>query len=256
MDAKSQESDGFGFGENGIRYSSCRWGASSALCWGRTSRDRPRTTGSDCYVTTGRDRMSLDLAGTWHRTKWSVKQLSLGGIVHLVGHVVGSPPSGIQPRQGRLPQASSKACVLQQRGREEGGRDEGGGREGGGWRIFTFLTLLTHFDQVNFVCLKTQNGMLWGQIPRNIPGRHHSHGGGDCKKRWQLHAPSSPRTRRSREDAGICCIRCVYVGSTPRRWIQQGCSSARLLPQNTPPVFVPFWPHAGAVPSWSFHPLP
>lgn len=71
--------------------------------------------------------MSLDLAGTWHRTKWSVKQLSLGGIVHLVGHVDGSLPSRIQPRQGRSPQAFSNACVLQQRGREVGGREEGGG---------------------------------------------------------------------------------------------------------------------------------
>lgn len=127
-------------------------------CWGGTRHDEPWTDGSDCYVTTRQDRMSLDLAGMWHHTKWPVKQLSLGDIVHLVGHVVGSRPTMVQPRQDRT-YWHSAMCVPPQKGRGEGGREgkreemkegrrrrEGGKREG---EDFHFSCGVRNYDLQN-----------------------------------------------------------------------------------------------------------
>lgn len=117
----------------------------------------------------------------------------------LSGGSRGWVPAGIiQPRQDGVLLAFSNVCMLQQKERDGGGKEgategrremgrekrgrEEGREEGGGRRIFTFLLLLSHFDQANFVCLKTQNCTLWGQIPRNNSSRHHCHSRGDGKR--------------------------------------------------------------------------
>lgn len=79
--------------------------------------------------------MSLDLAGMWPHTKWSVKQLSLGGIVYLVGHVVGSQPNVVQPRRARTPLAFSDVRASAER--------EGGTREGDDSHFPRVLRIMT-----------------------------------------------------------------------------------------------------------------